>query len=64
MTGSDEDGSWGGGLTFPRIQGADPAGWIVAVGDGVDPKRIGERVLCDGWLRDPGGALGLVKFFA
>ena len=57
VTGSDEDGSWGGGLTFPRIQGADPAGWIVAVGDGVDPKRIGERVLCDGWLRDPGGAL-------
>ncbi|QNI02237.1 zinc-binding dehydrogenase [Halomonas sp. SH5A2] len=34
-------------LTFPRIQGADVAGRIVAVGEGVDTSRIGERGLLD-----------------
>ncbi len=34
-------------LTFPRIQGADVAGRIVAVGEGVDAQRIGERGLLD-----------------
>jgi len=34
-------------LTFPRIQGADVAGRVAAVGDGVDPARIGERGLLD-----------------
>jgi len=34
-------------LTFPRIQGADIAGRVVAVGDGVDENRIGERGLLD-----------------
>lgn len=34
-------------LTFPRIQGADIAGCVVAVGDGVDAGRIGERGLLD-----------------
>ena len=51
--GSD-DPSWGGAaVTFPRIQGADVCGQIVAVGDGVDPARIGERVITDNWLRAP-----------
>ncbi len=54
---SNGDGSWGGGMTFPRIQGADPVGRIVAVGSDVDPGRIGERVICDAWLRDSGGDL-------
>lgn len=41
-----EDASWNGGsLTFPRIQGADVCGEIVAVGDTVSDERIGERVL-------------------
>jgi len=57
LAGPDEDGSWGGGLTFPRVQGADPAGRIVAVGAGVALDRIGERVLVDAWVRDPGGDL-------
>ena len=40
------DGAWdGGGIDFPRIQGADCAGRIVAVGEGVDARRIGERVV-------------------
>ena len=51
------DGSWGGGLTLPRIQGADPLGRIIAVGDGVSAGRIGERVMVDAWLRDPAGDL-------
>ncbi len=52
-------GSWGGGLEFPRIQGADPAGRIAAAGDGVDQARVGERVLVDAWVsRDPPRYLG------
>ena len=34
-------------LTFPRIQGTDTVGEIVAVGDGVDPGRVGQRVMVD-----------------
>ncbi|WP_247742464.1 MULTISPECIES: alcohol dehydrogenase family protein [unclassified Ruegeria] len=50
----EEDPTWGGNpITFPRIQGADICGVIVAVGEGVDPARIGQRVITDGWLRDP-----------
>ncbi len=52
--GTEEDAaqvsSWrrqGNTLTFPRIQGADTVGPIVAVGDGVPPSRIGERVMVD-----------------
>lgn len=50
-TADAETGSWGNAaLTFPRIQGADVAGTIAAVGQGVDPRRIGERVIIDPWL--------------
>ena len=50
----EDDPTWGGApITFPRIQGADVCGKIVAVGVGVDATRIGERVITDGWLRDP-----------
>lgn len=42
---SDGDGGWDGALSFPRIQGADCCGVIVAVGEGVDAARIGQRVL-------------------
>lgn len=49
----EEDPAWGGSpITFPRIQGADICGEIVAVGHGVDAARIGERVISDNWLRD------------
>ena len=34
-------------FTFPRIQGADIAGRIAAVGEGVEASRIGERGLLD-----------------
>lgn len=50
---SDEDPTWGGvPITFPRIQGADVCGEIVAVGTQVDPARIGDRIITDNWLRD------------
>ena len=50
----EDDPTWGGApISFPRIQGADVCGKIVAVGAGVDPARIGERVITDNWLRDP-----------
>lgn len=42
----DLDASWSGSpLQFPRIQGADAAGTIVATGKNVDADRLGERVL-------------------
>lgn len=34
-------------LTFPRIQGADVVGRVVAVGEDVDDERIGQRGLLD-----------------
>ncbi|MDJ0855759.1 MAG: alcohol dehydrogenase family protein [Desulfobacterales bacterium] len=49
-----QEATWGSrALVFPRIQGADVAGRIAAVGRDVSPRRIGERVLVDPWLRDP-----------
>jgi len=46
-----QQGTWGGrALRFPLIQGADVAGRIVAVGQGVEETRVGERVLCDPWV--------------
>ena len=45
-TANEEDGTWSGQpLSFPRIQGADVCGTIIAVGAGIDPARVGERVL-------------------
>jgi NADPH:quinone reductase-like Zn-dependent oxidoreductase len=42
----ESDGGWAGApIAFPRIQGADCCGRIVAVGDGVSKDRIGARVL-------------------
>lgn len=61
---SDDDPTWGGRpITFPRIQGADICGHIVAVGANVDPARIGERVITDNWLRDPNDPLNMDKTY-
>ncbi len=57
------DSGWTGTpLEFPRIQGADACGRIVAVGNGVAGSRIGERVLVEpvfrtGSAHDPRGAI-------
>ena len=57
-----DDPTWGGcPIIFPRIQGADACGEIVAVGDGVAASRIGQRVITDNWLRDPDDPLNKDK---
>jgi len=66
FSGADSgDASWAGApLRFPRIQGIDVCGTIVAVGANVDASRIGERVLVEPCLRDfPGAEPGDVGFF-
>jgi len=60
---SNADGAWSGALSFPRIQGTDCCGEIVAVGDGVDAARIGQRVLVRPMHRPTGaGPDALVTF--
>lgn len=50
---NSDDPSWGGApLSFPRIQGADVCGLVVAVGNNVDSALIGKRVITDCWLRN------------
>lgn len=54
IDGAGDDGWSGAAFTFPRIQGADACGRIVAVGDGVNTARIGERVLVEPVWRGTG----------
>lgn len=50
--GADDPG-WGGSvIAFPRIQGADAVGTVVAVGANANADLIGKRVMVDCWLRD------------
>ena len=52
---SSDAGGWtGDAIVFPRIQGADVCGLVVAVGDGVAEARVGERVIVQGCLRSLG----------
>ena len=54
--GAARDAAWSGDpVQFPRIQGIDACGHIVAVGEGVDAARIGERVLVEPCLLEAGG---------
>lgn len=59
----DSSGTWGGSsMAFPRIQGADVVGYVVAVGDDNDEEWIGRRVMADPVLRqgiDEGGYDGV-----
>ncbi|MGI9506503.1 MAG: alcohol dehydrogenase catalytic domain-containing protein, partial [Geminicoccaceae bacterium] len=49
----EDDPTWGGApISFPRIQGADVVGSVVAVGAAVDADLICKRVMADCWLRD------------
>lgn len=51
-----DDASWSGNaLVFPRIQGADVCGVIIAVGESVDKNRIGERILVEPCLLKANG---------
>ena len=47
IAGAEDDGWSGAAFQFPRIQGADACGRIVAVGEGVERARVGERVLVE-----------------
>ncbi|RLA43346.1 MAG: alcohol dehydrogenase [Gammaproteobacteria bacterium] len=54
--GVSSDASWSGNaIHFPRIQGADVCGRIVAVGDNVSNKRLNERVLIEPCIREANG---------
>jgi NADPH:quinone reductase-like Zn-dependent oxidoreductase len=54
------DAGWTGApLDFPRIQGADACGEIVAVGAQVDTARLGERVIVEPVFQRPPGGPGL-----
>ena len=56
----DAKAGWLGPLDFPRIQGADMAGFVVAAGVDVDQGLVGSRVLVDPAIYDgPGPDAGL-----
>ena len=56
--GASEDASWSGQqIIFPRIQGADVCGHIIAVGGEVSSERIGERVLIEPCIREANGKI-------
>jgi NADPH:quinone reductase-like Zn-dependent oxidoreductase len=58
------DGGWSGNaFVFPRIQGIDACGHIVAVGSGVPAARLGERIIVDPVLRPADGRLDGVAYF-
>jgi len=53
---SEDDASWTGeSLKFPRIQGADACGYIVATGKNIETSRIGQRVLIEPSLQKVNG---------
>ncbi|MEM1373409.1 MAG: alcohol dehydrogenase family protein [Pseudomonadota bacterium] len=57
-----QDNTWGGaGIQFPRIQGADVCGHVVAAGADADQGLIGKRVITDNWLRDWDDPLDMSK---
>lgn len=52
----DEDielGGWGGGIDFPRVQGGDLCGRVVACGEGVGDFPLGARVICPNCIPRP-----------
>lgn len=48
------DGGWNEATPFPLIQGTDCCGEIVAIGEGVDTDRLGQRVLVRACMRPNG----------
>lgn len=61
IEGAGDDGWSGAAFHFPRIQGADACGQIVAVGEHVDPARVGERVLVEPVFR--GASRFSIRYF-
>jgi len=54
---TDDAGWTGDAIQFPRIQGIDVCGRIVAVGADISEDRMGERVLIEPCIREAGGRL-------
>jgi NADPH:quinone reductase-like Zn-dependent oxidoreductase len=55
--GNSSDASWSGNtIEFPRIQGADVCGTIVAVGEQVDSELLGTRVLVEPCITEANGS--------
>jgi len=55
-SGDSSDASWSGNaIQFPRIQGADVCGKVVAVGEQVDNSLLNERVLVEPCILEAGG---------
>ncbi len=44
--GKEGRAGWAGEMAFPRIQGSDLCGRVVALGEGVDGPALGARVIC------------------
>ena len=63
IAGAEDDGWSGMAFHFPRIQGADACGRIVAVGEGVAVNRIGSRVLVEPVFRAEGAPLDSAIYF-
>ena len=58
----DTDPAWGGSaISFPRIQGADTCGIVVAAGKDADQSLTGKRVITDNWVRDWDDPLNMEK---
>lgn len=55
---NSNDASWSGNaIQFPRIQGADVCGRVVAVGDHLDNSRLNERVIVEPCIREANGKI-------
>lgn len=53
-------GEYGAPIKLPHILGVDPSGVVTAVGEGVDPAMIGQRVVALPWRSKPVGPLDAV----
>ncbi len=56
--GNSGDAAWSGNaIQFPRIQGADVCGRVIAVGDQADSSLLNKRVLVEPCIREAGGTV-------
>ena len=53
--GREGRAGWAGEMAFPRIQGSDLCGRVVALGQGVDGLALGARVICPTNQHEPTG---------
>ncbi|MDM5147589.1 alcohol dehydrogenase family protein [Candidatus Persebacteraceae bacterium Df01] len=61
---AEQDASWGGNaITFPRIQGADPVGTVVALGNGAPKSLLGQRVMIETWLCSDNAGTSSIGYF-